>query len=79
MSPSPDQFGSLSWPPTVVSRVYHPTMRVREMLLKWLSPARCPYSGKPLCVGCAWGSVFALTGVAVTVVALVVLFAPQVW
>lgn len=59
--------------------MYHPTMRIREMLLKWLSPARCPYSGKPMCVGCAMGSVFALMGVAVTVVALVVLFAPQVW
>ena len=50
------------------------------MLLKWLSPARCPYSGKPLCVGCAWESVFAYLGVAVPavvlVVVLVVLFAP---
>ena len=59
--------------------MYHPTMRIREMLLKWLSPDRCPYSGKPMCVGCAWESVFALTGVAVMVVALAVLFAPQVW
>ena len=49
------------------------------MLLKWLSPERCPYSGKPMCVGCAMGSVFALTGVAVMVVALAVLFSPQVW
>ena len=49
------------------------------MLLKELSPDRCPYSGKPMCVGCAWESVFALTGVAVMVVALAVLFAPQVW
>ena len=76
MSPSRDQFGSLSWPPVWVSRVYHPTMRIREMLLKWLSPARCPYSGKPLCVGCAWESVFAHLAVVVTVVVLVVLFAP---
>ena len=79
MSPSPDMVEPLSWPPTGVSRVYHPTMRIREMLLKGLSPDRCPYSGKPMCVGCAWGSVFALTGAAVTVVVLVVLFAPQVW
>ena len=49
------------------------------MLLKWLSPARCPFSGKPMCVGCAWGFVFAHMGAAVTVVVLVVLFAPQVW
>lgn len=79
MSPSRDQFGSLSWVPTGVSRVYHPTMRIREMLLKELSPARCPYSGQPMCVGCAWECVFAPTGAAVTVVALVVLFAQQVW
>ena len=59
--------------------MYHPTMRIREMLLKWLSPDRCPYSGEPDCVGCAMGSVFALMGVAVMVVVLVVLFAPQVW
>ena len=59
--------------------MYHPTMRIREMLLKELSPDRCPYSGGPDCVGCAMGSVFALAGVAVMVVALVVLFAPQVW
>ena len=51
-------------------------MRIREMLLKWLSPARCPYSGKPMCVGCACESVFAHLGVVVTVVVLVVLFAP---
>ena len=79
MSPSRDQFGSLSWPPAGVSRVYHPNMRFLEMLLKWLSPARCPYSGKPMCVGCAWESVFAFTGVGVVGVALAVLFAPQVW
>ena len=59
--------------------MYHPTMRICEMLLKWLSPDRCPFSGKPLCVGCACESVFAHLGVAVMVVALVVLFAPQVW
>ena len=79
MSPSQDMVEPLSWPPTGVSRVYHPTMRIREMLLKWLSPVRCPYSGEPDCVGCAMGSVFALMGGAVTVVALAVLFAPQVW
>lgn len=79
MSPSQDMVEPLSWPPPGVSLVYHPTMRILEMLLKWLSPARCPYSGKPMCVGCAMGSVFALTGVGVVVVALVVLFAPQVW
>ena len=56
--------------------MYHSTMKFREMLLRWLSPARCPYSGKPMCVGCAWESVFAHLGVAVTVVVLVVLFAP---
>ena len=49
------------------------------MLLKWLSPVRCPYSGQPMCVGCAWESVFALTGATVMGAALVVLFAPQVW
>ena len=79
MSPSQDMVEPLSWPPTGVSRVYHPTMRIREMLLKWLSPARCPYSGEPMCVGCAWGSVFALAGATVMGVALAVWFAPQVW
>lgn len=79
MSPSQDTVEPLSWVPTGVPRVYHPTMRILEMLLKWLSPARCPYSEKPMCVGCAMGSVFAIMGVAVVVVALVVLFAPQVW
>ena len=79
MSPSQDTVEPLSWVPTGVSRVYHPTMRIREMLLKGLSPDRCPNSGEPDCVGCAWGSVFALMGVAVMVVALAVLFAPRVW
>ena len=79
MSPSRNQFGSLSWPPVWVSRVYHPTMRIREMLLKWLSPVRCPYSGEPMCVGCAWESVFAWVGVGFLGVAVVVLSAPQVW
>ena len=79
MSPSQDTVEPLSWVPTGVSRVYHPTMRIREMLLKGLSPDRCPYSGEPDCVGCAMGSVFALTGVGFLGVAVVVLFAPQVW